>query len=299
MREKYKIQWNNYSLDLGTRTCVMGIVNITPDSFSDGGHFFNTDLAVAQAEEMAAAGADIIDIGGESTRPFSDAVSSQDENNRVMPVIEKLAKKISIPISIDTNKADVARNALEAGASIINDISALGMDLEMAALAAACDVPVILMHMKGKPKTMQVAPEYDDLIGDIKFFFENVVDRAVKSGISRSRIIIDPGIGFGKNIEHNLSLINRLGEFESLDLPILIGSSRKAFIRNILKHPEIKDLDPILPEVEMGTQASVSASVMRGAHIVRVHNVANTCATVKIIDAVLNEQNLTHSLGRY
>ena len=295
MRKQYKIQWNNHTLNLGTKTCIMGILNITPDSFSDGGHFFNTDLAVAQAEEMAAAGADIIDIGGESTRPFSDAVSSQEENDRVLPVIEKLAEKISIPISIDTNKADVAKNALKAGASIINDISALGMDSEMAALAGAYDVPVILMHMKGKPKTMQVSPEYDDLIGEIKSFFKNVVDHAVKSGISRSKIIIDPGIGFGKTIEHNLSLINKLDEFESLDLPILAGSSRKAFIRNILKAPGVKDIDPMLPEVETGTQASVAAAVMRGVHIVRVHNVANTCATVKIIDAVINEQNL----GRY
>ncbi|MDM8535438.1 dihydropteroate synthase [Desulfobacterales bacterium HSG17] len=292
MRKKYKIQWNNHSLDLGTGTCVMGIVNITPDSFSDGGYFFNTDLAAAQAEEMAAAGAGIIDIGGESTRPFSDAVSSQEENDRVLPVIEKLAKSISIPISIDTNKADVAKNALKAGASIINDVSALGMAPEMADVAAVHDVPVILMHMKGKPKTMQVSPEYDDLIGDIKSFFEDVVDHAVKSGISRSKIIIDPGIGFGKTIEHNLSLINRLDEFESLDLPLLVGSSRKAFIRNILKIPGVKDIDPMLAEVETGTQASVAASVMRGAHIVRVHNVANTCATVKIIDAVMNEQYL-------
>ncbi|QTA83772.1 Dihydropteroate synthase [Desulfonema limicola] len=289
MKKKYKIQWHNHCLDLGAKTCVMGILNITPDSFSDGGYFFNTDLAVEQGMEMAAAGADIIDIGGESTRPFSDFVSAKEENDRVVPVIEKLAKRISIPISIDTNKANVAKKALKAGASIINDISALGMDPEMAALAAEFDVPVILMHMKGRPKTMQVSPEYDDLIGDIKSFFKDVIDRAVKQGISRSRIIIDPGIGFGKNLEHNLTLINQLHEFESLDQPLLIGSSRKAFIRNILKPSGVKDLDPMLPEVETGTQASVAASIMRGAHIVRVHNVANTCATVKIIDAVLSK----------
>lgn len=289
MKKKYKIQWHNHCLDLGTKTCVMGILNITPDSFSDGGYFFNTDLAVEQGLEMAAAGADIIDIGGESTRPFSDSVSAKEENERVVPVIEKLAKRISIPISIDTNKADVAQKALKAGASIINDISALSMDPEMAALAAEFDVPVILMHMKGRPKTMQVSPEYDDLIGDIKSFFKDVIDRAVKKGISKSRIIIDPGIGFGKNLEHNLTLINQLHEFESLDQPLLAGSSRKAFIRNILKPPGVKDLDPMLPEVETGTQASVAASIMRGAHIVRVHNVANTCATVKIIDAVLSK----------
>lgn len=290
MRKNYTIQWNNHCLDLGSKTCVMGILNITPDSFSDGGHFYDHDLAVAQAEEMAEAGADIIDIGGESTRPFSDAVTLQDEKDRVLPVIEKLAKNISIPISIDTNKADVAKCAIEAGASIINDVSALSMDPEMAGVAAKYDVPVILMHMKGKPKTMQVSPEYDDLIGDIKSFFEDVVDHAVKKGISRSKIIIDPGIGFGKTLEHNLQLINRLDEFASLDLPVLVGSSRKAFIRNILKPAGVKDIDPMLPEVETGTQASVAASVMHGAHIVRVHNVVNTCATARIIDAVIKEQ---------
>lgn len=286
--KKYTISWNNHQLELGERTCVMGIVNITPDSFSDGGKFFNCDLAVTQGEEMAAAGAGIIDIGGESTRPFSEFVSAEEECSRVLPVIEKLSQKISIPISIDTNKAEVARKALDAGASIINDISALRMDPELADVAAEYGVPVILMHMKGTPKNMQLAPEYDDLIGEVSSFFEQAIDLAVKKGISRSKIIIDPGIGFGKIIAHNLLLIKKLNAFSYLDVPILVGSSRKAFIRHLLKNETEKDIDPMLPQVETGTQATVAASVLNGAHIVRVHDVANTIASVKIIDAVRN-----------
>jgi len=287
----YNLVWGKHRLVLGKRTCIMGILNVTPDSFSDGGEFFTLDDAVAQGLKLFEDGADLLDIGGESTRPFSDAVSVEEEIRRVIPVIENLAARISIPISIDTTKADVARKAIEAGASIINDVSALRVDHGLADVAAEYGVPVILMHMLGTPKTMQTDPVYDDLIKEIKEFLKNAVDYAQSKGISKSKIIIDPGIGFGKTVEHNLLLIKHLHEFKTLDVPILIGLSRKAFIRNILKDTTVKDINPGLPVVETGTQASVAAAVLNGAHMVRVHNVANIRTTLKIVDAINNVQN--------
>ncbi len=282
----YPLSWNNHCLEMGRRTLIMGVLNITPDSFSDGGHFFNTDIALAHGEKMAADGADILDIGGESTRPFSEAISEEEECRRVLPVIEQLAKRISIPISIDTVKSGVARRALDAGAAIINDISALRLDPDMANVAAKTGVPLILMHMKGTPKTMQVDPVYDDLLGEIRAFFEEAIDHAVKSGISRQKIIIDPGIGFGKTLTHNMTLINHLDAFSDLNVPILIGTSRKAFIRRLLKKADEKDIDPMLPIVETGTQASIAIAVLRGASIVRVHDVANTKNMLTVLDAI-------------
>jgi dihydropteroate synthase len=286
----FSLAWGKHRLILGKRTCIMGIVNVTPDSFSDGGKFFTLEDAVAQGQKLFEEGADILDIGGESTRPFSDEVSDEEEIRRVIPVIENLAARISIPISIDTTKAGVARRAIQAGASIINDVSALRLDHGIADVAAEYDVPVILMHMLGTPKTMQTDPVYDDLIKEIKEFLKNAMDYAESKGISKSKIIIDPGIGFGKTVEHNLLLIKHLHEFKTLDVPILIGPSRKAFIRNILKDKTVKDINPDLAVVETGTQASVAAAVLSGAHMVRVHNVANTRTTLKIIDAVNNVQ---------
>ena len=287
-RKAYHLSWSNYSLELGRQTCIMGVVNVTPDSFSDGGRFFADAAAVAQGEKLAAEGAAIIDIGGESTRPFSDPVPAEEEIRRVVPVIEKLSRRLSIPISIDTTKAAVARRALQAGASIINDVSALRFDPELAAVAAEFDAPVILMHMLGEPKSMQVEPRYANLIEEIRKFLENAVEKAQNLGISRSKIIVDPGIGFGKTIAHNLLLIKHIQDFTSLDAPILIGASRKSFIRKILKDEHVKDLPPDLPLVETGSQAAMSAAVLNGAHIVRVHEVANTVAAVKILDAILN-----------
>ncbi len=275
---------------MGRRTCIMGVLNITPDSFSDGGKFFTVDDAVTQGYKLFQDGADVIDIGGESTRPFSDAVSAEEEIQRVVPVIERLLERISIPISIDTTKAVVAEHAIKAGASMINDISSLRFDPEMADVAADYGVPVILMHMLGNPKTMQIEPKYDDLIGQLKAFFENNIDLAEQKGISRSKLIIDPGIGFGKTFDHNLTLINNLHEFKTLNVPILIGTSRKAFIRNLLKDEAMEDVHPQSRIVETGTQASVAAAVLNGAHIVRVHDVASTRITVKIIDAIKNGQ---------
>jgi dihydropteroate synthase len=289
--ETYKITWGSHSLELGKRTCIMGIVNVTPDSFSDGGKFFTHDAAVAQGEKMAEQGADIIDIGGESTRPFSDEVTEKEELRRVIPVIEALAKRVSIPISIDTAKAVVARRAIEAGATIINDVSSFRVDPDMPGVAVEYGVPVILMHMLGSPKIMQVSPVYDDVIKDIKAFLKDARDRAEKAGIPRSKIIIDPGIGFGKTVEHNLCIIQRLRDFSTLKVPVLIGPSRKAFIRNILKDDADQDIDPARPDVEIGTQAAIAASILNGAHIVRVHNVGNTYATVNIIDSIKNARN--------
>jgi dihydropteroate synthase len=287
----YNLSWGKYCLDLGKRTRIMGVLNVTPDSFSDGGKFFTFDDAVVQGYKLFEDGADILDIGGESTRPFSDPVSEEEEILRVVPLIERLSKQISIPISIDTTKAGVAEQAIKAGASIINDISSLRFDPKMADVAVDYGVPVILMHMLGNPKTMQIEPEYDDLITEIKAFLEDAIDRAENRGISRSKIIIDPGIGFGKTFGHNLLLIQRLQELKTLNAPILIGTSRKAFIRNILKDKTDKDINPDSAIVETGTQASVAAAVLNGAHIVRVHDVVNTRVTLKIIDAVKNAQN--------
>jgi dihydropteroate synthase len=286
--KQYNLAWQNHTLELGEHTRIMGILNITPDSFSDGGKFFALDSAMAQAEQMISEGADIIDIGGESSRPFSEPVSIEEETRRVVPVIEHLAKNISIPISIDTTKSVVARRAISAGASIVNDISALTFDPDMAAVAAKNDVLLILMHMKGSPSDMQVAPSYDDLMGETKGFLADAIFRAEESGVLKNRIIIDPGIGFGKTVQHNLFLINHLYEFQELGVPVLLGSSRKAFIRKILVQNDNSEPKPDHPLVETGTQATVTAGIMAGAHIVRVHNVANTCATVKIIDAIRN-----------
>ena len=288
----YKLSWSDYTLVLGERTCVMGIVNVTPDSFSDGGRFFDCDAAVAHGERLVNEGADIIDIGGESTRPFSKAVSAGEEIDRVEPVIKKLAQRISVPISIDTTKAVVARRAIEAGASMINDIAALRLDPDMATVAADCDVPIIVMHMLGTPKTMQVAPEYKDVIGEIKAFLADAIDRAEAGGVPRSRVIIDPGIGFGKTVDHNLMLIAHLNEFQTLDAPILVGPSRKSFIRKIFENETGKAIRPAQSALEIGTCAAVAAAIFNGVHIVRVHDVEGACAAAKIADAIKSIRQL-------
>lgn len=284
----FNLCWRNHTLELGQRTRIMGILNVTPDSFSDGGKFFEKETAIAQAEQMVEDGADIIDIGGESSRPFSESVSIEEESRRVLPVIEILAKRLPVPISIDTSKSVIARRAISAGASVINDISALRFDPEMVDVAASSGAILVLMHMKGTPKNMQLSPAYDDLIGEIKNFFNQCIVKAIHRGISKSKIIVDPGIGFGKTVSHNIEIINKLDQFKSLDVPILIGTSRKAFIRKILIQKNNTELKPDHPLVEIGTQASIAAAVMRGVHIVRVHNVANTCATLKLLDAIKN-----------
>ncbi len=278
--------WGQQRLKFGRRPLIMGILNITPDSFSDGGLFLSPEDALDQAEKMVAAGADIIDIGGESTRPFSETIDAAEEMHRVIPVIKALARKVRTPISIDTTKAEVARQALEAGATLINDISALRLDPELAKVAVDYDVPIILMHMKGTPRDMQVAPEYDDLLGEIYAFLQAAVTRAIDKGIPQSKIIIDPGIGFGKTLEHNLAILKNLDYFNQMGLPVLVGPSRKAFIRRLLKPNHLDDIDPLSPIVGAGTQAAIAIAAINGAHIVRVHDVAQTLATLKIVSAI-------------
>jgi dihydropteroate synthase len=265
----------------------MGVVNVTPDSFSDGGKFLAHEDAVAQAQRLVAEGADIIDVGGESTRPFADPVPLEVELERVVPVIERLASQLSVPISIDTTKAAVAHRALAAGAAIINDVSALRNDPEMTAVAVESGVPVILMHMLGTPQTMQVTPVYGDVVAEVAAFLDQVAQKAERNGIARDRIIIDPGIGFGKTVDHNLLLIKNLQRLQKLERPIVVGPSRKAFIRSLLKSTPEEEVLPDMPVVETGTLAAVCAAAANGAHILRVHEVAAARAAVKIIDALL------------
>ncbi len=290
--QTFTLRWKNFELNLGRRTAIMGIVNVTPDSFSDGGRFYATDAAVAQAERLVAEGADILDIGGESTRPFAQEVSAQEEIARVLPVIQRLAGRIPVPISIDTAKAVVADAALSAGAAMVNDIGALGLDADMGAVAARHRVPVIIMHMKGLPLTMQIDPVYADLIQEVHQFLQAAMGRAQAAGIAREHIIIDPGIGFGKTLAHNLLLIRQLQRFADLKAPILIGPSRKAFIRKILSADLGTELKADRPEVETGTQAALALSIVNGAHIVRVHDVANTRAMVRVLDAIRTAESL-------
>jgi dihydropteroate synthase len=261
------------------RPLIMGVLNVTPDSFADGGLYFESSAALAQARALVAAGADILDIGGESTRPFSDPVPLEEELRRVLPLIETFASEISIPISIDTYKAPVAWAALDAGATIINDISALSFDPDMAPLAAAYQAPVVLMHMQGTPRDMQQNPHYDDLLGEIKAFFQERLEFAVSQGIGADLLVLDPGIGFGKTAAHNLEILNHLEVFLDLGVPLLVGPSRKSFIGRITGHPAGAGRD-------IGTLAALAISVLRGARIVRTHNVAYAREFLAVLEAI-------------
>jgi len=260
----------------------MGVLNVTPDSFSDGGLYFNRDSAVERGIRMVDEGADIIDVGGESTRPGSEPVEENEEIRRTVPVIESLARKISIPISIDTYKSAVARRALDAGASMVNDISGLRFDPEMPRVIAEYNVPVIIMHIKGRPKDMQIDPVYEALIPEVMDYLRISIRLAMKFGVRQEMIIIDPGIGFGKTFEHNLEIIKNLSEFTLLGRPVAIGVSRKAFIGRILG-----DAPP--SERLEGTAAAVAISVYNGANIVRVHDVKEMKKVVRVVDAIRNE----------
>lgn len=280
MRKKFTIKLKNRELLLGERTLIMGILNVTPDSFSDGGRFIDKSVAVEHALKMEEEGADIIDIGGESTRPGAKSVSADEEIERVIPVIEAIRARSNIPISIDTYKSKIAKEALEAGADIINDISGCKFDPEMPALAAQTNTPVIVMHIKGTPKDMQKNPVYDDVITEIKDYLLMSVGRLVAAGLYRGQIIIDPGIGFGKTTEHNLTIMNRLEEFSELGHPILIGVSRKSVIGNVLDLPVDQRI--------FGTAAAVTANIMKGAHIIRVHDIAQMRQVARMTDAIVN-----------
>lgn len=278
-----RLAWKDFALDLSEKTLIMGILNVTPDSFSDGGLHFRKSRAVDHALRMIDDGADIIDIGGESTRPGSEPVSIDEELRRTIPVIEALSAKINIPISIDTCKAEAASRALEAGASMVNDISGMRSDPEMLGVVSSYKVPVVIMHIKGNPKNMQDNPVYDDLIPEIMDYLRTCLRLATESGIPEDMIIIDPGIGFGKTFDHNLEIINNLHEFTHLKKPILIGPSRKAFIGRIL------DGAPADKRIE-GTAAAVAVSIIKGADIIRVHDVKEMAKVARVADAIKREK---------
>ena len=273
--------FQDWCLNPKRETLVMGIVNVTPDSFSDGGKFFSPEVAISHASKLITQGADIIDIGGESTRPGAEQVSESEELKRVIPVIEKIrTDNPTILISIDTTKASVAKHAVEAGANIINDVSGLSFDDNMISVVGSFNIPVVIMHMKGNPQNMQLNPDYKDIVNEILDFFKMKIEIAIQSGINRSMIILDPGIGFGKTVEHNFELLSRLNEFNVLELPIMIGPSRKSFIGITLDLPPEDRIE--------GTAAAVSAGVMNGASIVRVHDVKSMKRVVRIIEKVRN-----------
>jgi len=276
---KYQLDCRGKVLDLSAGPVIMGVLNVTPDSFSDGGEFIKSDRAVAQGLKMIAEGAGIIDVGGESTRPGAESVSDERQIERVVPVIRDLRRQTETPISIDTTSSKVARAALEAGATIINDISALRFDGQMAELAACERVPVILMHIQGKPRTMQTNPVYEDVVRDVKVFLNERIDYAVAAGIERSQIVIDPGFGFGKTVEHNLRLFRHISEFLKLNVPVLVGPSRKSFIGKILNITNPS-------ERIFGTAAAVAWCVAEGVHIVRVHDVSEMDQVTRMITAI-------------
>jgi dihydropteroate synthase len=258
----------------------MGIINVTPDSFSDGGAFLDPGKAAEHGLGLACAGADVLDVGGESTRPGSLPVSEDEELRRVLPVIRMLRAKTSVLLSVDTTKAAVARAALDAGADIVNDTSGLRFDPEMAPVVARSGAAVILMHMKGVPRTMQESPHYDDLLGEVRSFLAQRIQEAETAGIPSDRIIVDPGIGFGKTAEHNLILLNRLDALQELGRPVCVGFSRKAFIGRVLGLPPEERLE--------GTIAAAVLSVSRGARILRVHDVGPVAKAVRLAEAVLD-----------
>ena len=274
-----KLQLNNHILDFSNKTYLMGVLNVTPDSFSDGGLHFDIGKAFEHAFKLVEDGADIIDIGGESTRPGSEAVPLDEELRRTIPVIESLAKRLTVPISIDTCKAKVALRAVDAGASIVNDISGLRFDPLMAKAVASRGVPVIVMHIKGTPRDMQANPVYEALIPEIMDYLRTSISLAVEAGIREDMIIVDPGIGFGKSFDHNLQILGDLNEFTALEKPIAIGVSRKAFIGKILGGA------PASERLE-GTAAAVAISIMNGANIVRVHDVKEMSKVARVADAI-------------
>jgi dihydropteroate synthase len=278
-RRLFQIRARDKVLDLGIRTAVMGILNVTPDSFSDRGRFFSPESAVARAWKIVEEGADILDIGGESTRPGSLGIGVDEELRRVLPVLEALGHRFPIPISIDTSKAAVARAALECGASIVNDITSFRKEPEIGLEAARFGAAVVLMHMRGEPGNMQSIPPSSDILGDIKTWAQEAIARAQNSGLPSDRIILDPGIGFGKTAAQNSEILRSLDVLAAAGFPILVGTSRKSFIGSILKKPA--------SEMVFGTSATVAASIIFGAHIVRVHDVAEVREVADVTDVIV------------
>ena len=295
-RKQFRLRLPSRTLLLGERTLIMGVLNVTPDSFSDGGAFLDAQAAVARALELERDGADILDIGGESTRPAALPVSAREELSRVLPLFEALRGKLRIPISVDTQKSEVAETALAAGAEIVNDISALRTDPGLAGVARQAGAPVILMHMRGTPRTMQRGPFARDVVRDLMIGLREALARARRAGLAKSQILLDPGIGFGKSHEQNFEILARLPEFARLGCPILIGTSRKAFLGKALA----KQGEPPLPPGErlLGTAATVTAAILGGAHIVRVHDVAEIARVVRVADAIVNPEDASRKSKR-
>ncbi|MDZ7960870.1 MAG: dihydropteroate synthase [Aulosira sp. DedQUE10] len=267
----------------GQQTYLMGVLNVTPDSFSDGGEFNSTAAALAQAQALAAAGTDIIDVGGQSTRPGSAQITLAEELERVLPVVEALRSGITIPISVDTTRADVARASVAAGADMINDISGGTFDPQMLPTVASLGVPIVLMHIRGNPQTMQQQTDYQDLMAEIYNFLAQQIAAAIAVGIDQQKIIIDPGIGFAKNYEQNLEILRRLRSLRALNCPILVGASRKSFIGRILNQPD--------PKARVwGTAAACCAAIFNGADILRVHDVKEMRDISLIADALCRQE---------
>jgi len=279
-RKRFKLWLPSRTLVLGERTLLMGVLNITPDSFSDGGLYFGTNAAVSRALAIERAGADILDIGGESTRPGAEPVSAEEERRRILPVLEKLRGRLSIPVSVDTSKAEVAEAAAAAGAEILNDVTGLRADPALAEVARRRRLPLILMHMRGEPRTMQKTPFARNVLRDVVAGLRHSVAAARRAGVAKSQIILDPGIGFGKSYAQNFELLARLPGLARLGFPLLVGASRKAFIGQALGGA---------PETERvwGTAATVAASILNGAHIVRVHDVAEMAQVARIADCIV------------
>ena len=278
MKKRRELKIGRYKLNLGNKTCVMGIINRTPDSFSDGGLFLDDDACLEKVIQFAEEGADIIDIGGESTRPGAPAVSEKEEIRRTIPIIRKIRKIVKLPISIDTTKSKVAKLALQEGAVIVNDISGLRKDPRMTKVIARYKAAVIIMHSQGTPRNMQKNPRYKDLIPEIISSLRKSINKAVDSGVDPKKIIIDPGIGFGKTTQHNLQILKNLEDFKVLEKPIMVGPSRKSFIGNVLGVPADQRI--------FGTSASISWAIGKGANIVRVHDVKEMSQVTRVIDAI-------------
>ncbi len=295
-RRKFRLRLPSRTLLLGEHTLVMGVLNVTPDSFSDGGLFLDPEAAAARAIAMERAGADIIDIGGESTRPGSTGISMNEELRRVLPVLAALRGKLGIPISVDTSKSQVAEAAAAAGAEILNDVTALRHDPQIAEVAGRRKLPLILMHMRGEPATMQKKPFARDVLRDVIAGLRRAVAAARRAGLATSQLILDPGIGFGKSYQQNCELLSRLPELARLHFPILVGTSRKSFIGGALQGDRsrgAKESDRI-----WGTAATVAASILQGAHIVRVHDVAEMAQVARVSDAILSPRLLSSRVPR-
>jgi len=281
----FRLKLPSRTLVLGERTLVMGVLNVTPDSFSDGGKFFDVERAIEQALSMECAGADLLDVGGESTRPGAEGISTKEELARVLPVLRELRGVLKIPVSIDTQKSDVAEAALDADVQIINDTSGLKSDLRIAEVAADRGVPLILMHMRGEPRTMQEGGFARDVMKDVKQGLRRSAAIARKAGVAKTQIVLDPGIGFGKSFAQNYEVLQKLPQLAKLGYPLLVGTSRKGFLGATLG----RDGKPTPPEERIwGTAATVTASILNGAHIVRVHDVAEMVQVARVADCLLN-----------